>query len=154
MILTPNRDAAYQTRLSKWTTALEDIDRNPFGGGLGTAGRLYREQGRFQTISSIDVDNSYLKVALEQGFAVMLLFGAGLALLLVGIARRAWLTVDRSRATVGIGAAAALASYMVMLNSAVYIEGLTAMAAWTVVGLGVAQFATLPSSPEDAAQDE
>jgi len=154
VILTPERDAAYQTRVSKWRAALDEIDRNPFGAGLGTAGRIHRERGRFGNISSIDVDNSYLKVALEQGFAVMVLFVVSLLLLLLGIARRALITVDRSRATVGIGAAAALASYLVTLNSAVYIEGLTAMAAWTVVGLGVAQFATLPSSPEGAPQDE
>lgn len=154
VILTPGRDEAYQTRLTKWTTALDDIDRNPFGSGLGSAGQIQREQGRFANIGSIGVDNSYLKVALEQGFAVMVLFAVSLGLLLVGLARRASVTAERSRATVGIGAAATLASYLVLLNSALYIEGLTAMAAWTVVGLGVAQFATLPPRRFEKAQDE
>jgi len=154
VILSPGRDEAYQTRLTKWSAALDDIDRNPFGGGLGTAGQVQREQGRFANIGSIGVDNSYLKVALEQGFAVMIVFAASLVLLLIGIGRRAWVTADRSQATLGIGAAATLASYLVLLNSALYIEGLTAMAAWTVVGLGVAQFATLSQRSGGTAQEE
>lgn len=151
LILTPGRDEAYQTRVTKWRTALEDIDRHPFGGGLGSAGQVNREKGRFANIGSIGVDNSYLKIALEQGFVVMVLFAAGLLLLLAGLARRAWATSDPARATLGIGAAATLASYLTLLTSALYIEGLTAMAAWTVVGLGVAQFAALEAGRAPAA---
>jgi hypothetical protein len=139
-ILTPDRDPAYQARLVKWHSAVAALRGKPFGNGLGTAGRVQRRSGRFVTIASINVDNSYLKMAWEQGYAVLALYAAGLILLAGGLARRALFTTDRTRAGIAIGAAGTLGAYVVVLFAGTYDEGLTALAAWLIVGLGVAQF--------------
>jgi hypothetical protein len=130
VVLTPSRDPAFRERLLRWRDAFEEIDRHPFGAGLGTA-------------SPKSVDNSYLHIALDQGLLIMALFIAAMLLLLVGLARLAILTLDRHKAGLSIGACGALAAYLVLLTSGGYIEGLIAIAAWVIVGLGVAQFAWL-----------
>jgi hypothetical protein len=150
MVLQPTHDAAFQARLLRWRTVLGDIDRHPLGQGLGSAGRVQRQRGRFANISSYDIDNSYLQIAYEQGLGAMLLFAAGALALLVSLARRAALTRDRGRAGVAIGACGALAAYLLMLPTGSYIEGLGTLAAWMLVGLGVGQFAYDDETPASA----
>lgn len=140
-IFDPSRDAAYQDRVYKWRTAIREIDTHPFGHGAGTAGRVYERYGRQETIASYDIDNSYLKVAYEQGWFVMVLFVAALLLLFFGLARRAVLTRDEARAGPAIGACGVLAGLLVLFMVGVYVEGLPALAGWVMVGLGFAQFA-------------
>src|SRR3954454_14549659 len=89
LILTPTRDPAFQARLVRWRTVLVDIDKHPFGQGLGTAGRVQRSRGRFANISAINIDNSYLQIAFEQGLGVAILFLAAALVMLFGLARRA-----------------------------------------------------------------
>jgi O-antigen ligase len=146
LILTPTRDPAFQSRLVRWRTVLADIDRHPFGQGLGTAGRIQRERGRFTNISAIDIDNSYLGIAFEQGLGVLVLFLAATLMLLFGLARRALATPVRERAVVAIGACGALATYLAILPTGSYIEGFNTLAVWMIVGLGVSQFA-FPEPP-------
>jgi hypothetical protein len=74
----------------------------------------------------------------------MLLFIATMVALLVGLVRRAVVTVDRHRAGLGIGAAGALVALAALMFSGVFIIGLTALAAWLLIGLGVAQFTSPP----------
>ena len=139
-ILEPSRDAAFQARLVRWRTVLADIDQRPFGHGIGTSGRIQRERGRFTNISAFDVDNSYLQIAFEQGLAVMGLFIAASLALLFGLARRAIRTTSRQAAGIAIGASGALWSYLTILPTGSYIEGLGSVAVWVLVGLGVGQF--------------
>jgi hypothetical protein len=154
VLLHPDRDVAYRTRQYKWRGALKDADRHPFGDGLGTAGRIQVERGRFSTVGSENVENSYLKVAVEQGFAVMGLFVVSVLLLLAGLIRRTVASQRLVASTLGIGAVGALTAYLVLLTSALYIEGLTALAAWIMVGVGVSQFAALEERPERAREHE
>ena len=152
-IFTPDRDAAYQARLVKWRTAVAALSDKPFGNGLGTAGRVQRKSGRFASVASVNVDNAYLKIAWEQGYFVLALYVIGLVLLLGGLVRHAVATADPRRAGLAIGAAGTLAAFMVLLFAALYDEGLTALATWIVVGLGVGQFvrpATTQASPDSA----
>lgn len=105
------------------------------------------------SVASVNVDNAYLKIAWEQGYAVLALYVVGLVLLLGGLVRHAVATSDPRRAGLAMGAAGTLAAFMVLLSAALYDEGLTALAAWIVVGLGVGQFVRPPaaqSSPESA----
>lgn len=140
-IFDPSEDAAYRDRVDKWRMAIREIETHPFGHGAGTAGRVQERYGRQVTIASYDIDNSYLKVAYEQGWFVMVLFVAALLLLLIGLARRAVLTLEEARAGPAIGACGVLAGLLVLFMAGVYIEGLPALAGWVMIGVGFSQFA-------------
>lgn len=139
-ILDPESDPSYQGRLIKWRTALDDIHRVPLGHGLGTSGRAQKRYGTFVNIGSVDVDNSYLKVAYEQGFLVMLCYAGALLLVLGGLARRSVTTADPARAGPALAACGTLTAMLVLFWIGNYVEGLPALAGWTLVGLGVSQF--------------
>jgi hypothetical protein len=140
VIFTPSEDPAFQARLYKWRTAIDEIDTHPTGHGLGSAGRVHRRYGRFVTIGSLEIDNQYLTLAYEQGLLLTGLFVLGVLMVLADLARRSVATLDRTRATLGIAGAAALVSLMVLGLAGEYLTGLTALAAWVMVGLGAAQF--------------
>jgi hypothetical protein len=144
-LFNPTQDIAYQDREIKWKQVVDDVDRHPFGHGMGSAGRAQQEHGRFVDVATFGIDNAYLKVAFEQGWGAMLLFAAATLLLLGGLVRRAVTTVDRARAGPALGACGALISLLVLSFAGVYIEGLPALAAWMLVGVGVAQFAWVES---------
>lgn len=146
-ILHPKTDASYQARLYKWSTAWNDITRHPLGQGLGTAGREQERYGRFFTIGKLNVDNSYLKVALDQGFTVMVIYGFGLLLLLGGLARRALVGLDPDRVGLAIGACGSMVSMLVLFFIGTYIEGVPVLAGWTAVGLGLSQFTSTAPGP-------
>ena len=107
------------------------------GRGLGTAGRTQQQRGRFYNIASFDVDNSYLKVGMEQGFFVMLFFGLAMAVLLAGLMLAAVRETVASRAALLIGAAGALTAMAILFYAGTYVEDLTALAGWILVGLGI-----------------
>jgi hypothetical protein len=139
-ILNPTADQAFLERTYKWGDALADVDEHPWGQGLGTAGISQVELGRFVSLGKTDVDNSYLKIALDQGIALTLLYVAGMLLLLAALARRAIAAATPRAAAVAAGSAGALAAFMLVIATGVYIEGLTALATWLVVGLGIERF--------------
>lgn len=143
-ILDPESDASYQARLFKWNSAIDDIDERPFGYGLGTAGRTQARYGEFRTIGSLDIDNSYLKVAYEQGFILMVLLAAGLALTLGQLVLHAITSTDPARAGPAIAASGTMTTLLVLYFVGDYIEGLHNLTAWIVIGLGVAQFSWRP----------
>lgn len=143
-ILNPQTDPAYQERLYKWSAAWREADQHPFGQGLGTAGRSAVVSQRFVSIGLYDVDNSYLKVALDQGLFGLVLFVAALLALGVGLIRRSLRALDRQQAALGAAGAGTLAAFMVVMWTGNYVEGLPAFTAWLLVGLGLAQFATVP----------
>ena len=140
-LVSPSEDTAFNARTMKWETALDEIQ--PLGRGLGTAGRAQEEYGRSVTIGGKDLDNAYLRIAYEQGPLVTLLFGIAVLLLLFGVGRRAGGAADPQRAALAMGAAGTLTAFLVLLITSVYTEGLIALAAWTIVGIGVGQFAQL-----------
>lgn len=139
-ILTPSRDFAFQERRFKWDSALRESVRTPLGRGLGTAGFRATNQRFPPSETGGDVDNSYVMVAFEQGFAVMVFYIGALLVLLAGVARRAVWTVSERRATIAVGAAGTLTALMVMFFTRLYIQSLASLAAWIIVGLGVAEF--------------
>ncbi len=136
-ILAPENDVSFQARLGKWETALADIKHHPFGDGLGQSGLASKKYGRFQTVSTIEIDSSYLKIAIEQGFAFMLLFAFVLILMLMGLTREAIEGPDRLGSTIALGAAGALLAYAIQLGFGSYIEGIAALGVWLIIGLGM-----------------
>lgn len=136
----PTSDHSYKARIFKWETALDDIEQHPFGQGLGTAGEAHLRYGRFVTVASLNIDSSYLKVALDQGFAVTVLFMAAILALMVGLARRTAFSGNRAGASLALGACGSLAALSVLLPIGTYMEGLPALTAWLLVGLGVSHF--------------
>jgi len=145
-IVDPASDDSYQARLFKWRSAIDDIESAPFGHGLGTAGRVQKRYGEFRNLGSIDVDNSYLKVAYEQGFFMMALLGLGFLLLLAGLARRSITTLDPARAGPAIAASGTMVAMLVTFFVGEYIEGLQVLAGWCIVGIGLRQFTLRPRS--------
>lgn len=144
-ILTPTDDPAYQARIFKWRTALGDIEHRPLGHGLGTAGRVQQQYARFRNIASMDLDSGYLKIAYEQGMAVMAFFVVAAVLVLLGLAGRAVGTTDPHRAAIAVGACGSLAALLALMAAGVYQEGLIGLTAWVLVGVGAGQFANPPS---------
>ena len=139
-ILTPENDPSVQARLFKWRTAVKEIDERPFGHGLGTAGIAQIRDGRFLNTASLDLDSGYLKVAYEQGLFLAVLYALAIAALLVGLVLRVLSTQARTGVALGAAGCGALTALLVLMAAGTYQEGLPALAAWLVVGLGVSQF--------------
>jgi hypothetical protein len=140
VVLHPNDDAAFRARQAKWDEALHEIRKQPMGHGLGTANQLQQQQGRFVSIGSFSIDNSYLRVGYEQGIVPALLYIAGLVALALALIRRAVVTPDPARAGPALAAAGAIVSYIVVLYPSNAFDGYTALAAWLLVGVGLAPF--------------
>ncbi len=142
-ILNPSEDFAFQQRLTRWEGAYDVIDDEPFGHGLGTQGFIGQNKNPDGQTGPFNLDSSYLKVAIQQGYFVMLLFVAALFSILVGLVQRSVTTRDPWRSALGIGAVGALVAQMFLFFMGIYSEGLTALSAWILVGLGCAGFTTL-----------
>lgn len=141
-ILNPGEDRAYSDRLQTWEFAFDEMAEEPWGHGLGAAGEV-AERGEggieFGAVGAEDLDSAYLQVGLEQGYAMMVLFAAGMIALLVAMGARILRITDRYRAALMMGGAGALAALIVLFYAGLYSEGLQVVAAWLLVGLGVAQ---------------
>jgi len=148
LITHPTQDASYQARLFKWRDALTDISHHPLGQGLGTSGRTQQRFGPFLNISNQDVDNSYLKIALEQGAGVAVFYAIGFLLLVIGVARRAVTATSPIDAALAIAAVGILVNFAVLMFAGTYIEGLPALGIWLFVGLGVAGVTRRAEQPE------
>jgi hypothetical protein len=154
-ILTPSDDAAYNARIETWNRVLDDVEENPLGHGLGSAGGLQQNSGTTSTsLGSEAIDNSYLLIAYQQGVWVAALFIAGILGLLIGLIRRSVSCPDPRRAGLGLASAAGLASLVFILFTGDYVEGYNSVLGWVLAGLGVAQFVRMAPArvPETPAQ--
>jgi hypothetical protein len=137
-IFNPSGDVSYEHRITKWRQAVEDIDDAPFGKGLGTAGLVQElKQGPFVTQGTYGIDSSYLKIAYEQGFPLLILFIVAMLILLVGLARRLLKVEDELVRGIAIGGAGTLVAALSMFVTAVYIENLPVLTVWVAVGTGI-----------------
>jgi len=136
-LLHPSQDASVRHREQKWADVLEDVHRYPLGQGLGTSGLAELRFGRYVTISKMSVDSTYLKIALEQGLAVMAGFIVVLLLLLAGLTRAALARSSGLGPTLAAGAAGALLAFGVEMIFDVYFEGIAALGIWLVIGIGL-----------------
>jgi hypothetical protein len=149
-ILSPGGDPSYQAHIRKWEDAVSDIGGHPFGLGLGTAGRLAETgQNGVVTIASYNLDNSYLKIAYEQGFIVLALFVATMIALLVGLARRGVRARSPGVRALATGAAGSLVAAAVMFFTGIYVEGIIAFAVWIPVGAAIGAIGAESARPAD-----
>jgi hypothetical protein len=144
-LLNPTQDTSFQGRLTKWQQAFGDLQGHPFGFGLGTVGAEAMGQ-RYVSLINRQLDSSYVRVAYEQGIGVMVVFCAGLVMLLAGLIRRGIVTTDRTRAGPAIAAAGTLVSAMVLMTTEMFTTAPAALAIWIIVGLGMAPFTRRPSA--------
>jgi hypothetical protein len=141
--LAPDRDPAVQARLERWRAALDDADDYPFGRGLGTAHSGNRLTQRFSDPNARQVDSSYVQIAYEQGFVVMLVFIAALLILLIEVWRRGSHANDREQAWPAIGALGTAAAVVIEFAAGQYFHNLLALAAWVIIGVGLAPLVTV-----------
>ncbi len=137
-VIAPGTDPAYRERTEKWSRLIADIERHPFGHGLGTAGGIQQKSGATITLGSEPIDNSYLYIAYQQGVWVAVLFAAGVLAVLVGIVHRAITTSDPRRATLAIASSGAFASFALILFTGDYVEGPTSLLGWLIGAFGIA----------------
>ena len=76
----------------------------------------------------------------------MAFFIAALLLLARGAGAAGAHLPDRERGALAVGGAGVLAAMLVLFYLGLYIEGLTALTGWILVGIGVAQFSELPAT--------
>lgn len=137
--LDPSNDISYVKRARSWEDAVQRIDHGPvMGYGLGTQGTVALSDRRLGPVGSASLDSSYLKVAIEQGLPVSLLLFGGLALLAAALARAGLLLWDSFAAAIAIAGAATVVTLLILFTASTYVEGLTILPAWILVGLGIA----------------
>lgn len=151
-ILTPGEDFAYESRVALWEDAWPLVLREPFGHGLGTSGNLAAEQDEFVPPAADYLDSTYLKVGIEQGLFMMLLFIAALIALAVGIAGRAIATRDQTAAALGIGATGSLLAFAIFFYTGFYIEQAQTLIPWLLIGIGAGQFTGPPGAGESSSR--
>ena len=139
-IFDPGDDPTYNQRQIKWEAAWADVEEHPFGQGLGTGGVAQQQVGTDLKTSTTDLDNSYLKVAYEQGLVIAILYAIALLGTLATLVVASLRTESRQAAAIGLGASGTLAAVMISFWSGLYVESPPALAGWLIVGLGVAHF--------------
>lgn len=139
-ILDPGSDFSFQQRVQKWEQALDEINAEPLGQGLGTAGSTQRNYSRFLRLDNAFVDNSWLEVGIQLGYPGLLMLSAAALALLLGIGRASLATLDPRAAATGIGAAAALTAWLVNMMTGGTYESWGAVLLWLLLGLALAPF--------------
>ena len=138
-ILTPERDVPFQERLLKWRQVLAELDGRPFGYGLG-AGDAVTIPQRFQTVSYINIDNSFLMIAFDQGLAIMGFFIVTMLVLLIELIRHAVWTRGPNASALATAAAGTLVAILIQFVVANNYTAPPILAGWIIVGLGVASY--------------
>jgi hypothetical protein len=128
----PLQDTSLKIRFSAWRDSLHEIADHPFGTGVGTVGRASARNGS----AAETTDNSYLKVAREQGIAIALVFVAGVVALLASAIRGLRQASGEMRA-LGIAAISGFAAFLVLAGSGEYVEQPGKVLAWTFLGCAV-----------------
>ena len=137
-LLHPTSDASYRARTYKWSRALNALDTHPFGFGVGTASAGESTASLYFALGDTSIDNGYLRIALEQGLVIMVLFIAAALGMLVALCRAA-IGEHRPRdSTLAIGAAGTLTSFLLVMLAEDASATPRAVPVWLIVGLGMA----------------
>jgi hypothetical protein len=147
LLTASSNDVSVTQHQYKWNVALKDLTGHPFGYGLGTAPAGYTSNAPSSPfvlpVTHFSVDNGFLKVALEQGFTVMVLFALIFIALVVALLRWGLVAADPFRATIAVGAAGSAVCFFVLEGAGAFADGVPAIAGWIVIGLGLAQVAQI-----------
>jgi len=140
-IINPETEPTYIQRQLKWEQVTNAIDEHPFGHGIGAGGAGQLLAGtEILTVSTVNIDSTYLMIAFEQGVPVLVLFILASAGLMISLGIAATRTASREAAAIGMGACGTLASMLVSFYSALYIQALPVISGWLVVGVGLSYF--------------
>lgn len=140
-LLNPGQDGPFRERVEKWRATLDDIQEKPWGHGLGS-GNPQAVNHRFFDVAILEIDNSYLMIAWEQGLVVMAFFIAVMLVLLFELLRFSVWTRGPGESALSGAAAGTLVAMLVEFTANDLIYSPPIVAGWMIVGLGVAQFAT------------
>jgi O-antigen ligase len=146
-ILHPAGDRSLDLRTGTWDKAIRTIRDHPLGLGLGRVGRA-TASGERQPVAT---DNSFLKVFVEQGVAIGVLFMLAVLGLVVALLRRLG-RLSPNRSALGLAALAGFVAFVATFAVAEYIEQPGKVLAWSLLGLAIAQaFGSRDDPDEDAA---
>ncbi len=137
-LLHPGKDESVVLREAKWSQALSQIRSEPFGFGVGTAGTGEANASLYSATGDTSIDNGYLRIALEQGLVIMIVFCVALGAMLLAIIRAGLARGESTGATIAIGGAGALLSYAVVMMAEDASADPRALAVWVPVGLAMA----------------
>lgn len=137
-ILNPSEDVPFQERLIKWNQVLDDLEGHPLGFGVGAGDSQIPK--RFTDVAYNNIDNSYLMFAYDQGMFFAILFIITLFVVLFELIRHAVWTRGETSSALCTAAAGVLVSVMIELVAANQVNSPTILAAWLIVGIGIAQY--------------
>lgn len=145
----PIQDPAFRARLGTWQDTIDAIEERPLGYGLGTTGALGQASRGGRVSGSLiqganAIDNSYLKVAFEQGIVPMLILLAAMIALGFELCRQGVRSTDPFAAAIAIGGAGAFVALTANLFVTDNIENYSSLAGWALAGLGLARFGPRP----------
>lgn len=144
-LLDPGDDPGFEIRQQRWDAAWDEVIDEPLGHGLGTTGAAAFRRSDVLPVGPNPLDSSYLKVGIEQGPIVMVLFVLILLVALAGLAFRTISTDSQLRATLGIAAGGTLTSMIVLFYGSLYSElPSVVVAGWLIVGLGTTALSVFP----------
>ena len=141
-IASPGDDYSFQQRVQKWDAALEDINAQPLGEGLGTTGIVQRQYSRVFRLDNRYIDNSYLQLGVQQGYPGWILLGLAVVLTGYMLLRSSLATDDRRLAALGVGAVASLLTYLIVLLTGDMLTSWAALLMWMLLGLAAGGFLT------------
>ncbi|MFL5906683.1 MAG: O-antigen ligase family protein [Solirubrobacterales bacterium] len=150
-ILHPGSDYSFQQRVRKWSAAVDEINREPLGQGLGTAGMTERRYSQVLRLDNFYIDNSYLQLGIQFGYPGLILLGTGAVLMLWSLIRSSVLSSDRQLAALGIAASGALLTWLVDLLGGSNYESWGALLLWLFLGLVAGAFVSSASLPQPLA---
>jgi hypothetical protein len=145
-ILHPGRDQAYQARQVKWHEAEDSIWQHPWGLGLGEGSGLSLSARDANLVGAHNIDNSYLTLAYEQGWAAIVLFVLGLLLTGWRLVLHVRRSPDKVSAGLAAGGCASLVAFAAAMYGGNYFFGTGALAVWIAVGLGVSRLIGAPTT--------
>ncbi|HYI82969.1 MAG TPA: O-antigen ligase family protein [Acetobacteraceae bacterium] len=136
LVTNPIDDNSVQQRFVKWDTLLAEVDDKPFGKGVGASGAAEKKYARFTSAASLDPDSSYVKIAYDQGFVMVVLFAAAILSLLIALAMATMSLSSPIPTASALGACGALVAFIVAMSAGSHYEGLVALGPWMLVAIG------------------
>jgi hypothetical protein len=152
----PLTDPSIEARWKRWKRAARTVLHHPLGTGVGTVGSATGTTARFDRAGLYVVgtgqytDNSYLKVLVEQGPVVGLLFIFGVigSALLLG---RKLARAGPLREPLAVAGLCAFVAFLTICFLGEYIEWPGKVLAWTLLGIGLWHgYGTVPGSVESS----
>jgi hypothetical protein len=131
-VVNPFGDESLRLRLNTWERTLGDVADRPLGSGLGSAGAASAAV-RGTRRDLVTTDNSFLKVLLEQGIPVTVLFVSGL-LGAVGLAARRLAGLSGDARAVGVAALSAFVAFLALAAMGEAVEQPGKVLAWAFFG--------------------